>query len=445
MNRNLTKYGVFMGNHTNNGKNIRSEDLKFIHTADLHLGSSFCGISNISGELAKKLSKATFTAFDNIISLCIENEVDFLLISGDIYDSADRKIYEQLEFRRKLEKLSKNNISVYLAFGNHDPLNGWSADIKWPENVQIMPGNEPECFFHKSNGTKIAAIVGMSYKRRDITSNLTKYYPAKENSWPFTIGLLHCNLGTDTGHEPYSPCSLNDLSDKDYDYWALGHIHKPSIIKKSKPAVIYSGNPQGRDIGESGPRGCYMISVKNNDITDTKFIETSDIRWEEHVISIEKIDNEDELVKEIYKNIQKLRKIAGGKPVFCRLRLTGRSPVHSFLIREGTISDLIKYFRDEEEGNENFVYIERIIDNTEPAIDLEAVSKREDIIGDIIQISDSILESNEKLQFISSELDELFNSNKGRKYIEKLSDDELKELVKEAEIYLLDQFVGENL
>jgi len=431
-----------MTSKTNTSVSNSSGILKFIHTADLHLGSKFCGISGMNQDLAKKLSKATFTAFDNIVSHCIDNKVDFLLISGDIYDSADRRIYEQLEFRRRLAKLSEHNISVYLAFGNHDPLSGWSAKIDWPSNVNIMSGSNPECLFYESGGEKRAAIVGMSYKQSNTTVNLTKYYPEKDNSWPFTIGMLHCNLGTDTGHDPYSPCSVKDLTDKNYDYWALGHIHKPQIIQKSGPAIVYPGNPQGRDMGESGVRGCYIVTVSNSGITQTEFIETAEIKWEKVSVNVSKIPDENNLIKEIENVIQKIRRNSGDKPTFLRLTLTGRSPVHSLLSGDGVTDDIIRHFRDEEDDNSNFVYLEKIIDNTEPEIDLGKVAEREDIVGDIVQISDSLLKDEDKLQSVRLKLDDLFKSNKGKKFIENLSDDEMEALVKEARTYLLDRFVG---
>jgi DNA repair exonuclease SbcCD nuclease subunit len=304
-----------------------------------------------------------------------------------------------------------------------------------------MPGNNPECLFYESCGKKRAAIVGMSYKQSKTTVNLTKYYPEKDNSWPFTIGMLHCNLGKDTGHEPYSPCSVKDLTDKNYDYWALGHIHKPQIIQESGPAIVYPGNPQGRDMGESGERGCYIVTVGDKGAIETEFVETAKIRWEKVSLNVSKIPDENDLIKRIEKEIQKTRRSSGDKPTFLRLTLTGRSPVHSMLSGEGVIDDIIRHFREEEE-NSNFVYLEKIINNTEPEIDLKAVSKRDDIVGDIVQISDSFLQNEEKLQSVNLKLNELFTSSSGRKYIKNLSEDEIKELVKEAKIYLLDRFVG---
>ena len=96
----------------------------FIHTADLHLDSPFKGISEISEEISLELTEATFKTFNKIIDLCIEKQVDFLLIAGDIYDGADRSLRAQLRFRDGLKRLSENGINTYIVHGNHDPLDG---------------------------------------------------------------------------------------------------------------------------------------------------------------------------------------------------------------------------------------------------------------------------------------------------------------------------------
>ncbi len=429
----------------NTSKTQSNNLLKFVHTADLHLGSPLAVMAGSGEQVASQLARATFKGFENIVDLCIREEVDFLLISGDIYDSADRGIYEQLTFRKYLQRLSDSGIPVYLAFGNHDPLDGWAARIDWPENVHVMSGDEPECLFFRGEDGKEAAIVGVSYRTRETYDNLATRFPLKERDWPFTIGMLHCTLDAGFGHEPYAPCSLNDLVERGYDYWALGHIHKPGVIRRSGPAVVYPGNPQGRDIGESGPRGCCLVSVDTGHNADIRFVETASVRWEEAEVSIEEAETEGDLLERIHDTLTLLRKNSHGQAVLCRLTLTGRGRVHTSLVREGTIPQILQSFRDDEGGKEAFVLIERIVDRTEPPIDRELVATRVDIVGDVVQITDSILKSDEALLALQPVLADLFWGAKGRDYIVGPDQEELRELVRAAETYLLDQFVGDEL
>ena len=76
---------------------------------------------------------------------------------------------------------------------------------------------------------------------------------------PFTVGVLHCNVGGDVRHANYAPCSLADLEASGIDYWALGHVHEPRILRAENPAIVYSGCAQGRNPREAGARGCFVV------------------------------------------------------------------------------------------------------------------------------------------------------------------------------------------
>ena len=75
------------------------------------------------------------------------------------------------------------------------------------------------------------------------------------------IGLMHTSLGGAPGHDPYAPVTPADLGRSGFDYWALGHIHKPSRQVVGRTQVVMPGIPQGRDIGEAGPRGVVLVTV----------------------------------------------------------------------------------------------------------------------------------------------------------------------------------------
>lgn len=419
--------------------------LKFIHTADLHLGSPFSGISNMDEELAQSLSNAGYAAYDRIIDLAIENEVDFLLISGDIYDSQNKRIREQLKFHKGLERLEQHGINVYIICGNHDPYTAWSKEIKWPDSVHFFQTGNPEVIEYQKNGISLANIVGISYRINSVTENLTEDYPEREQGWPFTIGMLHCNLGYDTDHHPYSPCSIEDLKKKGYNYWALGHIHKPSIINENNPTIIYSGIPQGRDIGETGPRGCYLVTVYDDENIKSEFIETSEIIWRDDTLSIEKMDSLDELRQLIENHLEDIRSENPDIKTICRIKLIGKGRVHKDLAIHGAIQELQEYFIEQENYLNNRVLIEKFIDSTSLPIDREKIMKREDLVADIITISEEMQKSGETDPKLLDEISELFGNYRLKNILLEIEGDEMAELVRDAETYLLDNLIQEDL
>ena len=108
--------------------------LRFVHAADLHLDSPFQGIRNEApAHVAETLHNATFSAFENIIDLCLREDVDALLIAGDIYDAADRSLRAQLRFVDGLRRLDEAGIRSFVCHGNHDPLDGWEARLALPQ------------------------------------------------------------------------------------------------------------------------------------------------------------------------------------------------------------------------------------------------------------------------------------------------------------------------
>lgn len=212
----------------------------FIHAADLHLDSPFRGITAESPAIAELLQSATFDVYNSLIDLCIEKQVQFLLISGDIYDGADRSLRAQLRFRDGLKRLADNNIQAFIVHGNHDPYKGHSKSIDWPPGVHVFNYRTAESIPVKIDDTTIAIVSGLSHENRNVKTNLAKKIKG-DNSDLFQIGLLHCNVGRNTGHEDYAPCELEDLLNIGMDYWALGHVHERKVLH-ADPYVVYPGN-----------------------------------------------------------------------------------------------------------------------------------------------------------------------------------------------------------
>src|SRR3990172_993244 len=144
----------------------------FIHAADLHLDSPFKGVIGEAPHIAEAVYSATFDAFESLINLCIEKQVNFLLIAGDVYDGRDRSLRAQLRFRDGLERLAERGISAFVVHGNHDPLKGWSNQIVWPSGVHVFGAEEVETVTFAMDGKPVAFISGISYMEAQETRNL---------------------------------------------------------------------------------------------------------------------------------------------------------------------------------------------------------------------------------------------------------------------------------
>jgi len=279
--------------------------VKFIHTADIHLDTPFKGLSSLNRDLALKLKDATFKVFKRIVDLCINESVDFLIIAGDIFDIENKSLTTQIRFISEIKRLSEKGIKVYYTCGNHDPLNSWLPNLQFPENTFRFNSSEVQCITHYRNNIPVADIYGISYENRAITRNLARTYTLRDNRSSISIAILHGTIGSRGPHENYAPFSIQDVLNKGFDYWALGHIHQRQTINESTPAIVYPGNPQGRDFGEVGEKGCYIVEISNGNKPELAFTRTQLICFEELDIDLSgetQIDGIPERIKKARKD-----------------------------------------------------------------------------------------------------------------------------------------------
>ncbi len=419
------------------------KNFRFVHASDLHLDSPFTSLTELDQAIAGKLRNATITAFDRIIDLCIEREVDFLLVGGDIYDGAYRSLKAQLRFRKGLQRLSDAGISSFVVHGNHDPLDGWIANLEWPEKTHIFGGDTVQKFSVAQSGEEIARVYGISFKTRDVRKNLAKEFQREKGS-VFSIGLLHCNVGANTGHEPYAPCTLDDLVKSGMDYWALGHVHTREKLYPRNPMIIYPGNPQGRNPRETGPRGCYLIEVDGRGNPHETFIPVDCVRWLNKEISIDGVATEESLMQLLESQIDLLREEGEGRDVVANFTMVGSGLIHELLRKPDHVEDLIRHFRETAGAESPFVWLNRIEVKTRFEIDIEKRREETDFLGELLRIIETYRKSPETLTELQQELEVLYGACLTRKLLEAPSQEQMMALLDSAEALCVEKITEDH-
>lgn len=269
--------------------------IHFFHAADLHLGSPFKGLQHIPEEWKTKLSQASFDAFDRLIEDAERKQPDFIVLAGDIYDGENRNLHAQYRFQQGLIRLAKKNIPVYMIHGNHDHLAGRWTRFEYPPNVTIFAEN-PESHLLKVHGVTVQ-LSGFSYGERHIRESIIERYPERMAEADYVIGLLHGSEAAQQEHDVYAPFSIADLYKKEYDYWALGHIHKRQVLNENPP-IVYSGILQGRHRKEQGEQGYMDVTLKGKH-AELLFCPVSTVRFEQLTIDATGVGSMDELLESI--------------------------------------------------------------------------------------------------------------------------------------------------
>lgn len=225
---------------------MKDNTLKLFHTADLHLGSPFMNLpANVGDTLRKEQKDILF----RIIKLCRDEAVDILLLAGDVFDRPhpDKEIVQL--FIGCMNEIPETEI--FITPGNHDPYlidSPWDS-VTWPSHVHVF---SPDCqtFVSEKNQVQIDGSAFASYLAREsLFGGIDRQVPANY----FRLLMWHGDL-TDQKSD-YNPLSRNLSFLLDYDYVAMGHIHKENEIPlsvNSKVIIRYSGCPQGRGFDELG-------------------------------------------------------------------------------------------------------------------------------------------------------------------------------------------------
>ena len=261
--------------------------MKFIHTADIHLDSPLHRLEAYEGAPVEEIRQASRRAFENLIDLALGESVHFVLIAGDLFDGDWKDYNTGLYFIRQVRRLNDANIEVFIVTGNHDAASQVTKTLPYPGNTHVFSIRKPETITIEA--LKVA-IHGQSFSKSAVTDNLAARYPEPVRGY-FNIGLLHTSLTGREGHETYAPCSVEDLQNRGYDYWALGHVHRAEIIVEDPP-IVFPGCIQGRHIRETGIKGCILVTVEEGLPPELEERSLDVIRWEEITVDLTDVDSE---------------------------------------------------------------------------------------------------------------------------------------------------------
>ncbi|MBM1817632.1 metallophosphoesterase family protein [Pseudosulfitobacter pseudonitzschiae] len=300
--------------------------IRILHTADCHLDSPLQSLALRDPGLRDRVQTATRTAFARIIDTALAEQVQALLIAGDLFDGAERSAKTAAFLTAQLDRLHAAGIAVFYIKGNHDAENPITGALSLPENVHVFDGRGGKVQL----GDADVWIHGVSFAGRHAPDSLLGKFPAPV-AGAVNIAMLHTSLVGAAGHDPYAPCTVAELAGMGFDYWALGHVHKRQVHGQA-PWIVMPGTPQGRDMGESGAKSASLLTLDDAGITVSE-VPTSVITFLHHDIDVSEHDHADRLRAHLR---EALAALAAAQPTdaILRLTLTGATPLRWQLLRD---------------------------------------------------------------------------------------------------------------
>jgi exonuclease SbcD len=303
--------------------------LRFVHAADLHLDSPLLGLTRKSADYAARVDDASRQAFDNLIALAIDEACGLLVIAGDVFDGQWRDYRTGQFFVDRMRKLREAGIRVVMIAGNHDAENRFASRLELSDNVTVLSSKRSETVRLEELGI---AVHGRSFPQRDVTDNIALDYPAPIAGL-FNIGLLHTACTGREGHASYAPCTVEQLINHGYQYWALGHVHAREVLSNA-PHIVFPGNLQGRSVRETGGKGATLVSVEAGLVSAIEHRSLDVVRWAIETIDVSTVHDRQDLLPIIRARIDAAYGAADGRALAIRLRLLGATELHADLLTE---------------------------------------------------------------------------------------------------------------
>lgn len=305
---------------------------RILHAADIHLDSPLRNLESYDQAPLEQIRGASRRALENLVRLAIDEEVDLVVIAGDLYDGDWKDQNTGLFFVGQAAKLTRAGIPLVVIRGNHDAENIMTSSLPLPKNPDgseiMMQSKKVDCRTFESIGV---AIHGRSFRTKAELEDLSRSYP-RPLIGMFNLGLLHTSLTGAEGHDTYSPCKPVELSAKEYDYWALGHVHTRGEhgLPGTAP-IVFSGNIQGRHIRESGAKGCYLLDIDDRGKIDLNFHSLDVVRWESFEIDASEVQSTDEILDAYESWLGKTIGEINDRLLVSRVSIIGATSLHNRL------------------------------------------------------------------------------------------------------------------
>lgn len=232
--------------------------MKFIHASDFHLCSCFRA-SSLPSDIASAHRDQLWHTFYDIIAACKQEQIDLLLISGDLFEHDYAKLSDVKRISDAFAEIPETKVMIVC--GNHDPLyeRSYYKILEFPQNVFIFPSEFTSFEIPQFN----AVIHGFSWNRNKY--EMLPFIFSPPDKTKTNLLLLHCDV---LNKSQYLPIELSALESLSYDYIALGHIHKSMQVRNQ---IFYSGSPEPLDFGEEGKHGYFIGEMQQTKLT-VKFV-----------------------------------------------------------------------------------------------------------------------------------------------------------------------------
>lgn len=261
--------------------------MKFLHIADMHFDRPFVNLSdkNILGDLRRLQQRKVFK---KVIEYIKREKIQYLFISGDLYENEYVKL-STIEYINNLFKEIPET-KIFISPGNHDPYikNSYYNQFNWNENVKI--------FHSKMEKIENEEVDIYGYGFNDFYCTDCGIEKLKiDDVNKINVLVMHSTLdGASIEEKQYNSITRKVLQEKQFDYIALGHIHKPDYCTN----IAYPGSTVSLGFDELGEHGMLVGNLEKGNVA-LEFVSLDEEKFKEIQMDVTDILSKEELIEKI--------------------------------------------------------------------------------------------------------------------------------------------------
>ena len=293
------------------GKNGRdavmaAKPLRLLHAANLQLDCPLQHVAGLDDDARDIIDIATLTAFDRLVSLAIERDVDALLVTGNSFDASVASLPAEVALRNGFERLDERQIPVFVTPGKLDPASAWLELPALPANVTLLTDLEEPPIDLTDRGRLLATLLPVTVDSSVEPYELENLFESRANNVidrPFVVGLLL----------PDRPSVRNAPSSRfaALDWLACSVSEATSELPLTDAIVNAQAGPQGMSFEETGPRGAMLLEVDAQRRIKQALIPLAPVRWERITQSLDGVRNRDDLLERMLAAVERLSDLPG--------------------------------------------------------------------------------------------------------------------------------------
>ena len=334
---------------------MAAKPLRLLHAANLHLDCPLQHVAALHEDVRDIVEVATLTAFDRLVSLAIERDVDALLITGNSFDACVASLPAEVALRNGFERLDERQIPVFVTPGKLDPASAWLQLPTLPENVHFLNDLEEPPIDLTDRGRLLATLLPVTVDSAVEPYELENLFAARAanaTDRPFVVGLLL----------PDRPNVRNAPSARfaALDWLACSVDEATNELPLTDGVINAQHGPQGLSFEETGPRGATLLEVDGQRRIKQSLLPLAPVRWERLTQKLDGVRSRDDLLERMLAALERLSDLPGELVRFIDWKLDRTSAEANGWEADAAVAELATALTQLTDQTDGLRYVHRI-------------------------------------------------------------------------------------